>query len=153
MISMGSAQDIMQTFACKEIRAHFRDHDGWECRQVPAPGTRDSTFLLSRDVRGRKETVALAVSFDEEPSVTSLAAMAAGHKGRNALKAQYLLVPKSADVSAVPKEIQVLSMNAFGFVEGKLVWLTKKKNVKHYVQPEEPAKAEAAVSACEPHAA
>jgi hypothetical protein len=153
MINMGSAQDIMQTFANKEIRAQFRDHDGWECKQVPSPGTRDAVFFLSRDVRGKKETVALAVSFDEEPSVTTLAAVSAGHKGRNALKAQYLLVPKAADVSAVPKEIQVLSMNAFGFVEGKLVWLTKKKNAKHYVQPEEPAKAEAAVPACEPHAA
>ena len=150
---MGSAQDIMQTFAGKEIRAHFRDHDGWECRQVPCPGTRDVTFLLSRDVRGRKETVALAVSFDEEPSVTSLTVVAAGYKGRNVLKAQYLLVPKAADLSAVPKEIRVLSMNAFGFVEGNLVWLTKKKNVKHYPQPEEMAKVEAAVPACEPHAA
>jgi hypothetical protein len=153
MINMGSAQDIMQTFAYKEIHAQFRDHDGWVCQQVPSPGTRDTVFFISRDVRGKKETVALAVSFDEEPSVTALAAVSAGHKGRNALKAQYLLVPKAADVSSVPKEIQVLSMNAFGFVEGKLVWLTKKKNAKHYVQPEEPAKAEAAVPACEPHAA
>jgi hypothetical protein len=157
MINMGSAHDIMQTFANKEIRAHFRDHDGWECRPVPSPGTRDATFFLSRDVRGRKETVALAVSFEEETSVAALAAVSAGHKGHNALKAQYLLVPKAADVSAVPKEIQVLSMDAFGFVEGKLVWLTKKKNAKRYPQrypqPEEPAKAEAAVSACEPHAA
>ena len=153
MINMGSAQDIMQTFAYKEIRAQFRDHEGWECRQVPSPGTRDTMFFLSRNVRGRKETVALAVSFDEEPSVTALAAVSAGHKGRNALRAQYLLVPKAADVSAVPKEIHVLSMNAFGFVEGKLVWLTRKKNAKHYAQPEEPAKAESAVPACEPHAA
>jgi hypothetical protein len=97
--------------------------------------------------------VALAVSFDEEPSVTSLAAMAAGHTGRNALKAQYLLVPKAADVTAVPKGIQIISMNAFGFVEGELVWLTKKKNAKHYVQPEEPAKAGSATTACESHAA
>jgi hypothetical protein len=79
--------------------------------------------------------------------------MAAGHKGRNALKAQYLLVPQAADVSAVPKEIQVISMNAFGFVEGKLIWLTKKKNAKHYAQPEEPAKAGSATPICEPHAA
>jgi hypothetical protein len=153
MINMGSAQDIMQTFANKEIRAQFRDHDGWECKQVPSPGTRDAVFFLSREVRGKKETVALAVSFDEEPSVTALAAVSAGHKGRNALKAQYLLVPKAADVSAVPKEIQILFMDAFGFVEGKLIWLTKKKNAKRYQQPEEPAKAEAAVPACEPHAA
>jgi len=153
MINMGSVHDVMQTFAYKEIRAHFRDHDGWECQKVPSPGTRDEVFFITREVRGKKEVVALAVSFDEEPAVAALAAVSAGHKGRNALKAQYLLVPKAADVSAVPKEIQILSMNAFGFVEGKLVWLTKKKNAKHYAQPEAPAKTEAAVPACEPHAA
>lgn len=150
---MGSAHDVMQTFAYKEIRAHFRDHDGWECQQVPMAGSRDMAFFLSREVRGRKESVALAVSYDGEPTATLLAAVAAGWKGRNALKAQYLLVPKDSDVSAVPKDICILPMNAFGFVEGKLVWLTKKKNAKHYPQQEEPAKAETACAACEPHAA
>jgi hypothetical protein len=153
MIIMGSAQDIMQTFADKEIRTHFSIYDGWECRKAPSPATRDTAFLLSRDVRGKKETVALLVSFDEEPSVTALAAVSAGFHGRNALKAQYLLVPQAADVSAVPKGIKVLSMNAFGFADGQLVWLTKKQNVKHYAQPEAPAKPADATPACEPHAA
>ena len=150
---MGSAQDIMQTFADKEIRAHFSSHDGWTRQQVPSPSSRNPVFLISRDIRGRKETVALAVSFDDEPSVTSLAAVSAGYKGRNALKGQYLLVPRDANVSEVPKNIRVLSMNAFGFIEGQLIWLTKKKGVKHYIEPEMPAKAIAAGTACEPHAA
>jgi len=84
----------MQTFTDKEIRARFSPFDGWECQRAPSPATRDTIFLLTRDVRGKKETVALAVSFDEEPSVTALAGIAAGHTGRHALKGQYLLVPK-----------------------------------------------------------
>lgn len=153
MITMGSAQDIMQTFADKEIRAHFSSYDGWECKKAPSPATHETVFLLSREVRGRTETVALAVSFDEEPSTTALLAVSAGYKGRHALKAQYLLVPKDADISAVPKEVRVLSMNAYGFVDGNLLWLTKKKGARHYAQPEEPAKAGTATLACEPHAA
>ena len=153
MIVMGSAQDIMQTFADKEIRTHFSSHDGWTRQQVPSPSSRNPVFLISRDIRGRKETVTLAVSFDEEPSVTSLAAVSAGYTGRNALKGQYLLVPRDANVSDVPKNIRVLSMNAFGFIEGQLIWLTKKKGAKHYAQPEEPAKTGAVTPVCEPHAA
>ncbi|MFA6364420.1 hypothetical protein [Methanoregula sp.] len=149
---MGSAHDIMQTFAYKEIRAHFREYDGWECKEVPSPSTRDMTCILSREVRGRKESVALVVSYDEEPSTLSLEVLAASLNGK-ALKGQYLIVPKAANVSAIPEPVHVITMDAFGFVEGKLVWLTKKKNAKHYPQPETPAKAEAAVSACEPHVA
>jgi hypothetical protein len=152
MINMGSAHDIMQTFAHKEIRAHFRGDDGWECRQVQSPYTRDITCILSREVRGRKEIAALAVSYDEEPSTLSLEAVTASLNAKH-LKGQYLIVPKAANVSAIPKPVQIIPMEAFGFVEGKLVWLTKKKNAKRYPQPEEPAKAETAASACEPHTA
>jgi hypothetical protein len=152
MINMGSVHDIMQTFAYKEIHAHFREYDGWECRPVPSPRVRDITCILSREVRGRKETAALVVSYDEEPSMLSLESVAASLNAKH-LKGQYLIVPKSANVSAIPKPVQVIPMETFGFVEGKLVWLTKKKNAKHYTHPEEPAKAESVVSACEPHAA
>jgi hypothetical protein len=152
MINMGSAHDIMQTFAYKEIRTHFRDYEGWECREVPSPSTRDITCILSRAVRGRKESAALVVSYDEEPSMLSLEAVTASVNRKN-LKGQYLIVPKAANVSAIPKPVHVINMEAFGFVEGKLVWLTKKRNAKHYPQPEELATAGAAVSACEPHTA
>jgi len=153
MIVMGSAQDIMQTFADKEIRVHFNSYNGWECKKAPSPVTRDPVFLISRDIRGRKETVALLVSFDAEPSVTALTAVSAGYTGRKGLKGRYLLVPKDADVSAVPKDIHILSMNAFGFADGELVWLAKKKGARHYAQPEETVAAAAAGPVCEPHAA
>ena len=52
--TMGSAHDIMQTFAEKEIRAHFKECDGWNCRQVPSPYVRDMTCILSREVQGKE---------------------------------------------------------------------------------------------------
>jgi hypothetical protein len=149
---MGSSRDIMQTYAEKEVRAHFKKCDGWECRQVPSPYVRDMTCILSREVRGRKETVALAVSYDEEPSTLSLEAVAAS-LNRKSLNGQYLIVPKASDVSAIPKPVQVIFMESFGYVDDRLVWLSRKKNAKRYPQSEAPCTAETATAACEPRAA
>ena len=54
-INMGSSRDIMQTYAEKEVRAHFKKFDGWECRQVPSPYIRDMTCIISREVRAGKK--------------------------------------------------------------------------------------------------
>src|SRR5208337_5527671 len=89
------------------------------------------TFILTRDVRGRTENVALAVSFDEAPSTLALEDLVASMKGK-APKGQFLIVPNAAVVSGIPKTVQVIFMESFGFVDGKLVWLTKKKNAKYY---------------------
>ena len=146
--TMGSAHDIMQTFAEKEIRAHFKECDGWNSRQVPSPYVRDMTCILSREVRGRKETLALAVSYDEEPSTLSLEAVTAS-VNRKSLNGQYLIVPKAANVSVIPKTVQVISMESFGFVDDRLVWLSRKKNVKRYPQPEESVVTAVASAACD----
>jgi len=52
-----------------------------------------------------------------------------GPSDRRAFVGQFLLTPNGADVSEVPSYIRVLSMRSFGFTDGNLVWLTKKKNV------------------------
>ncbi|MFA5331893.1 MAG: hypothetical protein WC342_05900 [Methanoregula sp.] len=111
------------------------------------------TCILKREVRGRKEMVALAVSYDEEPSVLAVDTVAATLNGNRAYKGSYLLVPKDANTAAIPKEIRVLYMESFGFVEGNLTWLTKKKNAKHYPQPEPSVPARIPATACEPHVA
>ncbi len=125
----------MQTYAEKEVRAHFKKFDGWECRQVPSPYIRDMTCIISREVRGRKETVALEVSYDEKPSTLSLQAVAAS-LNKKSLNGQYLIVPKASNVSAIPKPVQVIFMESFGYVDDRLVWLSRKKNAKRYPQSE-----------------
>ena len=69
---MGVATDIMQTFAAREIRSHFRESEGWECRQEPSPVPGSMAFILSREVRGRKEVIPLAVCYEETPSLFPL---------------------------------------------------------------------------------
>ena len=43
-----------------------------------------------------------------------------------------MLVPQTSDVSCVPDGIRILTMKAFGFSDGELVWLTKKKNAERF---------------------
>jgi hypothetical protein len=146
---MGVATDIMQTFALREIRSHFRESEGWECRQEPSPVSDSMTFILSREQRGRKEIIPLAISYEGSPSLFPLEHMTARMNGKK-LAGKCLLVPKGADITALPGDIRVLFMDSFGFVDDRLVWLTKKKNAKQYPRPEVPAAAGTAAPVNQP---
>ncbi|MEN6443020.1 MAG: hypothetical protein WC391_05195 [Methanoregula sp.] len=129
---MGSAQDIMQTFASMDIRAVFSEFDGWKCMPVTGQDHCGTLYRISRHIRGNKESAALMVVFDAamiDESVRQLSGIKSENR-ENTRK--YLLVPKDTDVSAVPSAISIISMHAFGYCDGRLVWLTKKKNAVHY---------------------
>ncbi len=149
---MGVATDIMQTFAAREIRSHFRESEGWECRQEPSPVPGSMAFILSREVRGRKEVIPLAVCYEETPSLFPLEYLTSTINVKK-LTGKYLLVPKGTDVTALPGDIRVLFMDSFGFIDERLVWLTKKKNAKQYPRPEAPVTSGSATPASEPHTA
>ena len=149
---MGVATDIMQTFAAREIRSHFRESEGWECRQEQSPVPGSMTFVLSRELRGKRQIIPLAVSYEETPSLFPLEYMTARMNGKK-LTGKCLLVPKGADVTALPGDIRVLFMESFGFVDDRLVWLTKKKNAKQYPRPQAPAAAGSSSSASQMHTA
>jgi len=149
---MGVATDTMQTFATKEIRSCFRESDGWECRQEPSPVPGAMTFVLSREIRGKKQIIPLAVSYELAPTLFPLEHLVGTMKAKR-LTGKCMLVPKGADVTALPGDIRVLFMESFGFVDERLVWLTKKKNAKQYLRQDAPATAEPAIPASQPHAA
>ena len=149
---MGVATDIMQTFAAREIRSHFPESEGWEYRQEPSPVPDSMVFILSREVRGRKEVIPLAVCYEEMPSLFPLEYLTSTMNGKK-LTGKYLLVPKGAEVTSLPGDIRVLFMDSFGFVDERLVWLTRKKNAKQYPKPEAPVTAGSATPASEPHMA
>jgi len=149
---MGSTRDVMQIFADREIRAHFPKNDGWGCRQVPSPNHQDISCILSRDTRSGTQQIALVVTYDEVPSVSSLDNLTTS-MNKKLLKGRYLIVPKNTDTSSIPKEIRVIFMDSFGFIEGNLIWLTKKKNARHYPVQETPCVAEVAPAVSQPNAA
>lgn len=127
---MGSAHDIMQTFAGRDLHAQFPEREGWEWKVLPAA---ESGMVMYRVFRGdihRYQESVLAVSFECKPSEESVAALAAVPDGNRIRR--YLLVPQGADVSRVPAGIHILTMASYGFTEGKLTWLTNKKNAMRY---------------------
>jgi hypothetical protein len=127
---MGSAHDIMQTFAGRDLHAQFPEREGWEWNLLPAA---ESGMVMYRVFRGdihRYQEAVLAVSFECQPSEESVAALAAVPDSNRIRR--YLLVPQGADVSHVPAGITILTMASHGFTWGKLTWLTNKKNAMRY---------------------
>ena len=129
---MGSAQDIMKTFAGMDIRAAFSEKDGWTCTRIAERNSSGTLYLLSRNLPWKHETAALYALFDAAMIPEGIHQLdTIRREGRETVQ-KYLLVPQNTDVSAVPPEIQVLFMHAYGLTEGRLVWLTKKKNAVRY---------------------
>ena len=137
---MGSANDIMQTFAQKEVHAQFPGFDGWRCDPVTLPGNSCRAYRVSRYHRGQNQQGYVAVSFDQKPSADLAATLKTIPRERKGFQGYFLFVPKDADVSEIPEGIQVLSMRSFGVVNSRITWLTKNRNVKRYT-PEEPVAA------------
>jgi|WetSurMetagenome_2_1015567.scaffolds.fasta_scaffold348664_1 hypothetical protein len=135
---MGSAHDIMQTFACRDINALFSRYDGWECMPIP-PQSSNPAFRITRNLRGQRQNIYLVVSFEPAPLPSCIDYLQTLGKGDRAKKGTCLLVPQGTDISGVPSSIKVLPMTAFGFVDDELRWLTKKKNAVQYASEPEPA--------------
>lgn len=125
---MGSAQDIMQAFVSKDFHARFPAYDGWKLESVPNSKPGSQVYRASRYYRGQPQTAILTVSFDPKPSAASIEILNLATINSRTKISRYLLVPQGADISGVPATIGLLTMKSFGFSDGELVWLTKKKN-------------------------
>jgi hypothetical protein len=128
---MGS-KDVMTTFAERDIRQQFSEFDGWNIAPITSV---QSTVGLYRAVRNRlyyEEVAFVAVSFDPVLENECISALDALPSSRGSRVKKFLLTPQAADTSVVPPHVQVILMKAFGFVDGDLVWLTKKKNARQY---------------------
>ena len=132
---MGSAHDIMQTYAGRDLHAQFPEYEGWKWTLLPAAGNGTVIYRVSRGLYDyQQQEAVLAVSFGLQPSEDTIADLLSA--GSDPRIGRYLLVPGGTDLSQVPAGIRILTMASFGFVEGKLTWLSKKKNAVHYPQKE-----------------
>ncbi len=127
---MGSAHDIMQKFAGRDLHAQFPEYEGWEWKVLPAAENGTVMYRVSRGYHHQEQEAILAVSLEFRPSPESVAALISVPPGRRT--SRYLLVPQGADISHIPAGIHILSMASYGFADGKLTWLTNKKNAQHY---------------------
>jgi hypothetical protein len=137
VILMGSQKDVMALFAERDLHRIFSDYEGWNVAPISVPRPAGYFFRISRRKRVGEEVAFVAVSFDPAPREETTSALDQLTDGRETRTRKYLLTPQATDTSGVPPHIRVLPMTVFAFAEGKLVWLTRKKNAKRFAM--EPA--------------
>jgi len=131
---MGSQKDVMELFAERDIRHMLPEYDGWRIERVPALRTPGCFYRISRSKWVGTEVAFIAVSLNPVPKEELINTLDLLPDGQGSLTKKYLLTPQATDTSGIPPHVRVLLMNAFAFADGKLVWLTKKKNAKRVVQ-------------------
>jgi len=129
---MGSLKDVMSTFAERDIHQQFSEFDGWNIAPINGVQSPVALFRASRNRLYYDEVGFIAVSFDQVPQNECITALDALPSSRGSRVKKFLLTPQATDTSVVPPHVQVLLMKVFAFVDGELVWLTKKKNARQY---------------------
>lgn len=133
LIHMGSMKDVLELFAERDLRQMFSEYDGWKITPVSSTLTSGGLYRISRGKWVGEEVIFVAVSFDQVVKDETIAALDTQPNGSNAARIKkYLLTPQATNTACVPPHVRVLLMNAFAFTEGRLVWLTKKKNAKQF---------------------
>lgn len=125
---MGFSQDIMHDFVAKEIRNIYSGYEGWTSSSVPTGSGYDTLVTLERQNGGHRDVMNVLVSFAGTAPSAFFGEKAGSKRAPDGtlLRQGYaILVPKNADVSAVPKGIRVHFMQSFAFEGGELVWLKK----------------------------
>jgi hypothetical protein len=137
---MGSANDIMKSFACRDIHTSFPDYEGWVWKPLGEKNHRTPVYEISRPKwDGTRDVVYLAVSLEQAVSPATIEVLKSVGQGERKIVGRVILVPRDTDTSCVPPEYSVLYLTSFGYDAGKLVWLSKKKNARKY--PPQPAAA------------
>lgn len=131
---MGSSKDVMELFAERDIRHMIPEYDGWKIEQVQGSRTLGCFYRVARSKWVGTEIAFIAVSLDPVPKEELINTLDSLPDGRGSLTKKYLLTPQATDTSGIPPHVRVLLMTAFAFVDGELVWLTKKKNAKRVLQ-------------------
>jgi hypothetical protein len=134
---MGSEKDVMELFAERDVRKMLPEYEGWTIERVQGSPILGCFYRISRSKWAGTEVAFIAVSLDPVPKEELISALDDLPDGRGSLTKKYLLTPQATDTSGIPPHVRVLLMTAFAFAEGKLVWLTKKKNARRVELPEQ----------------
>ena len=129
---MGYSEDIMNDMAMKDLTTMFAVRDGWQRKQISGRTGSEKVYSFSRRNKGKAENGVAWVSFspDINPDISAGFSDIVG-KVPNCTR-KVLLVPRSATVPSLAPGIEVKEMKAFGLEDGRLVWLTKRKNALSY---------------------
>ena len=124
---MGGTKNSTYLDVKKALSRRFSPQDGWQYVWKPLYGNVQPDCLLSRRVAGRTERV--VVSVDMAPKVGADAVKKLQEICRGGLPrrispstGQSWLYPAGAAVPEVPAGIEVLEMDAWRVVSGRIIW-------------------------------
>jgi len=129
---MGYSEDVMFDMAMKDVRAVFPEYDGWQRQQFPTGKKNEKVFSFSRRLQGKVEKGIALVSFSPDITPEILSGFSGIDEKIPKCTKKILLIPRSTLVPLLSPEIEIKEMKAFGYQDGRLVWLTKKKNAMSY---------------------
>lgn len=123
---MGGIKNSTYLDVQKALARRFSSRDGWQFAWSPTYGSVQPECMLSRRVAGRTERVVVNVKMASEVLMDTVEelqsqcrTLAAGNV--NVDKA-VLVVPGGANISRVPEGIEILEMDRWQIVGGRITW-------------------------------
>jgi len=125
---MGYSEDIMYDFAMKDLRTVFPEYEGWKGKETPAGELNEKIYTFSRRSRGRPENAMVMVLFNRIGDTIDIDSFFTACEKTPDCTRKLILVPGFSHLQVPPGTIEVKEMTTFGYQDGNLIWLTKKKN-------------------------
>jgi hypothetical protein len=125
---MGICTDIMHEFVQQEIRRLYSTYDGWSISMKRMGNSYDTVVTLQRMNRPTREITKILVSFKREVALDQIGELIRPEQildGTTPRRDYAVMVPAGADVSALPKDLKIMTMRSFAFDGKELVWVKK----------------------------
>ncbi|MFA5254424.1 MAG: hypothetical protein WC367_07120 [Methanoregula sp.] len=125
---MGDIRDVMHDHTAREIQNIYSGYEGWASSLVPVGNGNDTIVTLERQNGGHRDVVNVLVTYARTAPAVFPGDRAAKKRAADGtlLRQEYaILVPKNADVSAVPAGVKIHFMHSFVYEGDELVWVKK----------------------------
>lgn len=125
---MGICTDIMHKFVKQEISRVYSSFDGWKITQRKQGNSYETIFVINRMNQGTREIVKLLVCFKKVITLDMLEELTYPEKvtdGMTPRRYYALMIPANTDISALPKDLTVMTMTSFAFEGKELTWVKK----------------------------
>jgi hypothetical protein len=125
---MGICTDIMNDFVQQEIKRIYSSYDGWKITPRRHGNSYDTIFIIDRMNKGNREIVKVLVTFKKVVTLDSIEELTVPEKvsdGTMPRRSYAVMVPANTDISALPKDLNVMTMKSFAYEGKELTWVKK----------------------------